>query len=67
MKIIKYGFYILSFILALAFAILNASSVTVNLFFIHIQLPMSVMIVLIFILGFIFGYLTNTLVRFRRQ
>lgn len=59
MRIVMIIFYVLLILLGISFAVLNASTISINFFFTTFNLPTSVFVLIILAIGLFCGYLCS--------
>ena len=57
MRLLMMIFYLVLVVIGVSFAVLNANSATLNLYFTNITVPISLLVTLIFCLGIILGFI----------
>ena len=67
LKTITYILLVATLVVAIIFAVANYSPVTINYFVGEIQIPLSILIFLIFLLGLLFGLALDSLILLRQR
>lgn len=67
LKTITYVFLMATLVVAIVFAVTNYDAVTIDYFFGERQIPLSILIFLIFLLGLLFGLALDSLILLRQR